>query len=1138
MLDHLAEWASVGRSGRPVSGSLPASSGERLFVGRDAELANLIDNLQAVLSGEGRSVLITGDAGIGKTRLASEFSLRVRARGAVVLWGRCWEAGGAPSYWPWIEALRQMLTSEHLPSQLVLGPYVTYLSELVPELSDHLTSGRTGGPPAPKDPESARFLMFDVIGRFLRAVATNAPIVVVLDDLHVADRASLLLLAFLARTLHDSRVLLVGTYRNPDAFLNTEVAQPLADIGRQASQLPLFGLSSTAVGHLIQHSAGRVPSDSLVQQIHRITEGNPLFVDEIVRLLGSEVRYGLTAETYALLRIPDGVREAVRRRLEQMSPEATAVLEAAAVIGREFDVTAVYLACEKSHLDVLDAFERPIRQGLILEVDSNVGRFQFRHALIREVIYDSLPFSRRILLHRKVGEAFERLSDSRPDRYITELAHHFLASAPCGGADVRFIEYANRAARRAINRMAFEEAVIVHQRTLDALPFAPPDERRKCKILLSLGEAKEWANDAAGSRETFELAASIARRLGASDLLVEAALGIGAIQALKFTATSRCESAPELLREALNVIDPDDRRSRARINGRLALASLSAGDRPDALRLSAIGESVARSCSDPVTIGLAITARHAVLYGPDNLEERMRIASELVDLGRKLGSREFAMRGHALRFTISFEIGDIRGADAALAAHGQLAAEAADPFERWANLVWRGARVLMEGQFTQATDYANEAFALAREVPGLHATDLYGPVTFAGQRILIEETRGGSLPDSAVAEHFQSRFPEISAWRVAFLSGLTRDGQIEAVRQELDALARGGFEDFERNGTWLASMTYLSEAIELIADRDRAEVLYRLLTPFHDRNATVSHIASRGSVSRYLGLLAHTLDRWDDAELHFQSAINLNRRMSAHPHVVHTLFDYSRVYALREGPRCSRAMELAEEALSEADRIGMTGLTDRCKMLLGQMQSSAVSKALPLDQVAISLRRAKDVWILEHAGQQLYLKNAKGLAYIALLIAQPNREVHATELAAALTPDDGTRGSGRLAQENSLLGRHSHRDCDAVIDSRARRAYVRRVEELSQALARAEECGDPETAVSLREELTTLRRELKRAVGLGGRARTNSDSERARIRVTRAIRLALGHIAASDQVIAERMYRCIRTGTFCCYEPE
>ena len=1102
-----------------------ASSVEPLFVGRHAELAQLLSGLDVLRTGKGVAFAISGEAGVGKTRLAAEFTTHARAAGATVAWGRCWEAGGAPSYWPWVEVIRRLVGTE----QLDLGAHGLFLAQLVPELA-----GRFGvvsdDAPSPSDPDSARFRMFDAVGTLLRRAAERAPLVVVIDDLHAGDRASLLLLAFLARTLAECPVLLVGTYRDVDASQAPDLAQPLAELARHARRIQLAGLTASDISTLLRSASGADPSSALVARIHDATAGNAFFVDEVLRALAA--RDSLTGTDASSVLVPDGVREAVRQRLAAMPPDAVAVLELASVMGREFDATALALAAHAPLADMLTAVDHSVRCGIVLVRAHASGRFQFRHALIRDAVYEALPSARRLALHQAVGSAFEQLAASAPDRYVGELAHHFLVAAP--GGDERFVAYAMAAARRALARMAFEEAVSLYQRAVDGLAFIAPDDRRRCELLLGLAEAKEWSNDTAGSRVVFEQAADIARRLDATDLFLRAALGVGAVAARKFTATSRCRSAPELLHEALQRIHPDDSLWRARLLSRLALHSLTTGLRAEAAAQSAEAVATARACGDFESLGQALTARHAVLLGPDGIEERRAIALELQQLGHRLANREFLMRGHALHFTVLFELGDMVEAERALAAHRTLAESSGDPFEKWVSVVWHAACALHRGEYADADRLATAAYDLVTNVPGLHTDELYGPISFAAQWILIREPHGVDHLDMEVVRNYRASFPEASTWRVALLGQLTKLELVDEVRDELDLVMANDLADIERNGSWFPTMSYVADAIEMTGAAAYAAIAYPLLEQFAEWNVTSSHLGSRGSVSHYLALLASTLGRWDEAQRHFDVAIAMNRRMGARPYLARALYDRARLLARRADADRGEVEALAREALGHAEELGMTDLASRCIRLLDTLRRASDGRTGPM--CAIDLEQRGDVWIVTYAGHSCFVKHAKGLVYLAELLRRPGDDVASIDLLAAAASLDNSEGHDVHADRDAGLVAAGTLS-ESVLDEQARRAYRRRMGELEAQLARAEARDDPAQILELREEIAALRRELARAEGLGGRARQSSDAERARISVTRAIKLALGRIAEANPKAGAHLAHAVRTGAFCSYSP-
>ena len=518
------------------------------------------------------------------------------------------------------------------------------------------------------------------------------------------------------------------------------------------------------------------------------------------------------------------------------------------------------------------------------------------------------------------------------------------------------------------------------------------------------------------------------------------------------------------------------------------------------------------------------------------MEERCAIASEILDLAVALGSREFEMRGHALRITNFFDLGDIKAADLAIEAHTRLAIETADPFERWIGLMWNSARELLTGHFENAERLSLQAFDLSRFVPGPHAFDENGPLGRVVQQILIQEIRYQGLPEPGVIDHYRARYPDVPAWHVAFLYRLTRLGCVDEVRRELDAVSEQSLVTFDRAGTWLTAMSYLSEAIALVGDQERAAVLYPLLLPYAERNATLSLIAYRGSIARPLGLLAATLGRVEDAARHFDAALAINRRMGMRPLIAVTLLDYARFLARQGESRVDRAYELAEEARAIASELGWTGLVHECDVWLDQHRGAVCEQSAPSPSDDLfHLARNGQVWTLSHGAERVLLNDTKGLTYLAELVRQPDRDIHVLDLVALFAEPPGSE-SGAAADRSADFGAGERPGFgDDLLDAKARRAYDSRLTKLSAELHSAEAAGEPERTLVLRQEIHSLHRELARATGLGGRPRRSSNTERARVSVTRTIRLALTRIVEVSPELGGELARGVRTGTFCCY---
>src|SRR4051794_23649854 len=413
--------------GRPARRPVAPDQHPGVFVGRAAELADLTDGLEQAFAGRGRLSLLTGEPGIGKSRLAEELLARARRRGARTLVGRCWEAGGAPAYWPWVQSLRSYLDdrdSAGLPAELGAGAHD--LARLLPELGTLMP-----GPPQPpaNDPDAARFRLFDAVATFLRRAAEAQPIVLVLDDLHAADESSLLLLRFVARGLARTRLLILGAYRDVDPVLQDPLASTLVELRREgATWITLGGLAEAEVGEYMALTAGVVPAPATVATIHARTEGNVLFVDEITRLLSSEG--ALAGSGPVEVGLPPGVRDVIGRRFRRLSEDCRGTLTTASVLGGEVALDALARMTGDSPAQLLDVLDEALEARLLDEAPGAPARLRFSHALVRDTLYNGLTPSRRARLHGVAGEALEALYAGNPEPHLSELAHHFASAVP------------------------------------------------------------------------------------------------------------------------------------------------------------------------------------------------------------------------------------------------------------------------------------------------------------------------------------------------------------------------------------------------------------------------------------------------------------------------------------------------------------------------------------------------------------------------------------------------------------------------------------------------------------------------------------------------------------------------------------
>ena len=462
------------------------------FVGREVELARLATALDEAFAGHGRLIMVSGEQGIGKTRLVTELAGLARARGARVLWGRCYEREGAPPYWPWVQAIRAYADLDDLR---LLGSelrrHAATVAEIVPELRERLTG--LGTPPAPRDPKEARFLLLDSVASFLRRAAAKQVITIVLDNLHAADAGSLLMLEFVARELEGTPLLVVGTYREVALRRGDRLVETLAELTREGSfeRLPLRGLTDVEVASLVEAIMGRPAAPELVQAIHRQAEGNPLFVTEVVRLLGQEDTFADErgpARDWSL-RVPEGVRAVIGRRLDQLSAACNDVLRLASVIGREFDLRQLRaLAGEAADDELVGLLHEALDMRIVEELRVTIDRYRFTHRLIQETLLLELSTTQRVRLHGRVAEVLEEHYGDTVDAHAAELVHH-CAEAETVLGPAPLVRYARLAGEQALVTHSHEEAYAYFRQALDAKAGQPMDEET-ASLLFGLGRSE------------------------------------------------------------------------------------------------------------------------------------------------------------------------------------------------------------------------------------------------------------------------------------------------------------------------------------------------------------------------------------------------------------------------------------------------------------------------------------------------------------------------------------------------------------------------------------------------------------------------------------------------------------------------
>jgi DNA-binding SARP family transcriptional activator/tetratricopeptide (TPR) repeat protein len=889
------------------------------FVGRTAELEDLEIALEGAVMGRGSVCLIRGEPGIGKSRLADELAERARQVDAQVLWGRCWEAGGAPAYWPWVHSLREHVRGvapDALRDQLASGG--GEVAHLIPELRDRLPDLPVLESP---DSEGARFRLFDATTAFLKRAAAERPVLLVLEDLHAADTPSLLLLQFLAGEIADSRMLVVGTYRDIELAPSNPAAGALVAVERQQSArtLVLRGFAEADVCRLIEVIGGVAPSPKVSAAIHSATGGNPLFVGELVRLLLAEGRLEQPVDDVDVrMAIPRGVRDVIARRLAQVSEPAREILEVASVLGREFELDTLASVTGRSVDDLLELLDEAIGEGVIAESPGGAYRMRFSHVLIRDAIYDELGAGRRRQLHRRTGEALEELHEHDPDPNLAEIAHHFFEAGPSGDPQGAY-EYARAAGDRAARLLAYEEAVRLYGlaiRVIDAAAGMEDPERGA--TLLALGNAQLRAGDEAAAKETFLAAAALARQLRQPQALAHAALGYGG-RYVWMAARGDPHVIP-LLEEALSALSTGDSALRAMLMARLSSAIRDQPFRERRLPLSEEAVEMARRASDNTALAYALDARCIAVIGPETREQFGETAAEVMRLGEVAGDRDRVLQGHLYRVFHALQLGDLPAARRDLETVTRLAEESREPGFRFYAADVNAALALFEGRFEQAPGLIRHGYEIGRRAASFTAS-----ASYLLQMLVLHREQGAPPYEDSKLREFADRQPTYTILRCALAALLVGDGRTAEATRLFEDLVADDFSRIYIDEEWLASVTFLTEVCWSLGDVERARFLYQQLLPFRNLNAVGYPETVLGSVERPLGILAGMIGRSEDSEDHFRCALDSNTRMGARPCVAHTQHDHARMLIRRGSPEeRHRGLHLLAATREAYRDLGMT----------------------------------------------------------------------------------------------------------------------------------------------------------------------------------------------------------------------
>lgn len=882
------------------------------FVGREPELDQLGRALADAAGGTGSLTLLHGDAGVGKTRVALELARRAQDDGWVVLTARCPEDAVAPPYWPWTQLLRtalRTLPDDDQPSdedRRLLAPL--------------LPGPDAGGPP---DVEPSRLQLFDAVARLLRQLSVDRPVLVLLDDVHWADAASVLLIAHVARELLADRVAVVACAR-PDEDDERPFAPVSALAGAATATLRLHGLSVAETGCYLAAALDVRADRLLLQELHERTDGNPFHVAELVRLLQSESVLTSAGLVAAERVAPTGLREVLRRRLAQVPPPCLALLQTMSVVGREAALPVLALASGLGTARVLALLEQAVTHRLVVQVPGQPPRFRFTHALVRESLYDSLPATRRAQLHQRTTEALLRTIRHEREAPAAELAHHAVR-ASAHGDPAPAVLWSIRAARAAALSAAHEDAVLHLGRAVDLagalrLPSADGTLPSYGDLLIELGEAQRVLGQSEQARLTFLRAAGEALTDDDAGLLARSALGHG-LGLGGFGYVDRADGILlSLLEEALAAMGEQDTPLRVRVLARLATELYFTPFRRRRLTLSREAVEVAQRLGDPASELLATYSRTLALLGPDRLDEQRRTADRVVWLAEEQADPDMAFRGHHLRLMVALETGAREQARAEAAACRRIADVHRQATHEWHARVFEAMLVLGEGRHSEALVLAERA--LQAGIGGAQMAQV-----MHGAQVLVASWGQGRLDELLeLVRAFADDYPHAPAWRATLAFCCTETGRLDVARAELEVLATRDFADLPEDGNYLVTAALLAHVAARLGDVSRARQLEAKLRPYADRHVIIAAGAvCFPSVRLPLGVARAACGDLDGAVRDLTAAHRLHQEASTPALAVWCAEELVRVLLTRGRPEdLATCWDVLDSALPEARSLGMT----------------------------------------------------------------------------------------------------------------------------------------------------------------------------------------------------------------------
>ena len=889
----------------PRGQSLPADP----FVGREDALEELESALELARSSGGRLVLVAGEAGIGKTRLSSEFAARARRRGALAHIGRCIEADGAPPYWPWMTLLREHGRFAASGSVEQLVQEAPAFSQIAPELVP--ASERQS--PAVQEEGPALFQLFDAMTRFWREAAEDKPLVLILDDASRADEPSRRLLLHLTRELPSTRLLVLATHREPSAESTASWEETAALLAREActASILLDRFTVPEVRTYLERARGGLPTDAEVERLHARSTGNPFFLAQLVRLSGG-----------ADAGLPRTLNEAVTHQLAGLSPSCRSLLATAALMGRDFSLE-VLLRAHESELSVEDELSAAVRAGVLVDDPERSGRLRFSHVLVRDALETAQSAGERARRHAAITDALEqRRTGARLAPGVQELsriAHHAWEARSVRGARST-VESLARAGRAAIPALAYEDAVTNLSRAVELASAAGVTRRHQFDLLLALGEAQARAYRRDEARETFRAAAELAKRLGQPEDLAELALRISP-GFFSIEVGVRDPFTESLLEEALALLPESDSPLRARAMARLAMALYWSDEHQRRFALLQEAEEIGERLEDPATSAHVLSAWIVARWSPATLDERLEGSERLIRMATSAEEWELVLIGRVYRFASLVEAGELGAAEREVHLFERSVTDHAIPQALWYADLFRANLSNDAGRLDKAAGYLKRIESLGRRLEDVNIDQSLG-----AHLLILALRRGEAGALLPAIQTMVERYAAVPGWRAAEALVNLEAGRRQEAWETLSSVMGPRGDGIPHDLFRVVVLTVAGQVVSSLEDRPLAEWIRQHLEPYADRYASGGYGSfSWGSVARVLGCLCRVTRDWDDGDAFFHRAETLESRGGSRSWLTDTYREHARLLLERKGPGDeARAAELLDASHQLALELGLS----------------------------------------------------------------------------------------------------------------------------------------------------------------------------------------------------------------------